>query len=163
MTDSDDTGVKVEPAKTPTPADMPKKHEQPADSLDGLKSALQAERKAHREADRDAAQLRQQLEDARKRESAFQGTNLRMRVQLAATGVTSDPLLATDQAVKGLKADATDDQISDAIQQVLKAHPALKPVAKSAPVPNVKPPSAHDLLGAKIDTVLNGMGIPADK
>lgn len=162
MADSE-TG-KPEQAATPTPADMPKKQAaESSDSLDGLRSALQAERKAHREADRDAATLRQQLEDARKQENAFQDTNLRLRVQVAATGLTSDPLLATDQAVKSLKADATDDQIKDALDGVLKAHPALKPVQKTAPVPIVKPPSANDLLGAKIDTVLNGMGIPADK
>lgn len=147
-----------------TPADMPARQEQePSDSLEGLKRALAAERKAHKEAARDAAELRtkyQNLQDSSaKQEKELRSQNLTYRVQAAAQAVSSDPLLAAQQAVAHLSLDASDEQIMDALSDVVKAHPALAPRAMVAPVPVVKSPSATQLASNQIGRMLDNLGL----
>jgi hypothetical protein len=152
------------PQEKATPADMPNHPAQePSDSLEGLKNALNAERKAHKEAARDAAELRtkyQNLQDtSAKQEKELRSQNLTYRVQAAAQSVSSDPLLAAQQAVSNLSLDATDEQIKDALSDVVKAHPALAPRAVYAPVPVVKSPSATQMASNQIGRMLDNLGL----
>lgn len=147
-----------------TPAEMPAHQTQEtSDSLEGLKRALAAERKAHKEAARDAAELRtkyQNLQDvSAKQEKELRSQNLTYRVQAAAQAVSSDPLLAAQQAVVHLSLDASDEQIKDALSDVVKAHPALAPRAMVAPVPVVKSPSATQLASNQIGQMLDNLGL----
>ena len=147
-----------------TPADMPAHQAQePSDSLEGLKNALAAERKAHKEAAREASELRtqyQNLQDSSaKQEKELRSQNLTYRVQAAAQSVSSDPLLAAQQAVAHLSLDASDEQIKDALSDVVKAHPALAPRAMYAPVPVVKSPSATQMASNQIGKMLDNLGL----
>lgn len=147
-----------------TPAEMPAHQTQDSsDSLEGLKRALAAERKAHKEAARDAAELRtkyQNLQDvSAKQEKELRSQNLTYRVQAAAQAVSSDPLLAAQQAVAHLSLDASDEQIKDALSDVVKAHPALAPREMVAPVPVVKSPSATQLASNQIGRMLDNLGL----
>lgn len=147
-----------------TSVDMPAHQEQDSsDSLEGLKRALAAERKAHKEAARDAAELRtkyQNLQDSSaKQEKELRSQNLTYRVQAAAQAVSSDPLLAAQQAVAHLSLDASDEQIMDALSDVVKAHPALAPRVMVAPVPVVKSPSASQLASNQIGRMLDNLGL----
>lgn len=121
--------------------------ERAEDADSGLKKALAAERKAHREAEKRAKALEQQLADKDKpadelaidtarreaREEAMKAANervIRSEVKAAATGKVKNPALAlklidTSEIEVGDDGEIDASQIEDAISALLEEYPEL--------------------------------------